>query len=58
MAFYSEEFKDLIWRMLQLDPSKRLTMDEVKEHPWMKGEVPSQDEVFMVFEQRKKLLQQ
>jgi len=49
MEFYSEEFKDLIWRMLQLDPVNRLSIAEVRAHPWMNGEIPSQDEVYMAF---------
>lgn len=39
--FYSEEFKDLIWKMLQLDPEQRLTIMDIKEHPWMQKEVPT-----------------
>ena len=30
----SDKLKDLITNMLQKDPSKRLTIDEVLEHPW------------------------
>lgn len=33
----SEELKDLLIGMLQLDPSARLTMDEILTHPWMEG---------------------
>ena len=55
--FYSEEFKDLVWKMLQLDPQERLSLSEVKAHPWAQGEVPSQDEVYMVLESRAKLVQ-
>lgn len=37
-AFYSEEFKDLFQKMTRLDPEKRITMDEIKEHPWVTKE--------------------
>lgn len=32
----SGEFKDLITRMLNYDPEKRLSVDELINHPWMK----------------------
>jgi 5'-AMP-activated protein kinase catalytic alpha subunit len=31
----SPEFKDLVLRMLSHDPSKRITIEELKQHPWM-----------------------
>jgi serine/threonine protein kinase len=36
-GFFSEEFKTLITSMLQFDPSHRLSMTEVKAHPWVNG---------------------
>ena len=32
----SEEFKSLIMSMLHYNPAKRPTIEEVKNHPWMK----------------------
>uniref|UniRef100_A0A8C3TGC2 non-specific serine/threonine protein kinase n=1 Tax=Chelydra serpentina TaxID=8475 RepID=A0A8C3TGC2_CHESE len=40
--FMSEECEHLIRRMLVLDPSKRLTIAQIKEHKWMLIEVPVQ----------------
>ncbi|XP_044312224.1 serine/threonine-protein kinase SIK2 [Varanus komodoensis] len=40
--FMSEECEHLIRRMLVLDPSKRLTIAQIKEHKWMLAEVPVQ----------------
>ncbi|XP_057288033.1 serine/threonine-protein kinase SIK2 [Pezoporus wallicus] len=40
--FMSEECEHLIRRMLVLDPSKRLTIAQIKEHKWMLIEVPAQ----------------
>jgi calcium-dependent protein kinase len=37
----SAEAKDLISRLLLLDPSKRLTADEALRHPWLSGFAPS-----------------
>ena len=34
----SEEFKDLVLRMLAYNPAKRPTIEEIKSHPWMKKE--------------------
>jgi serine/threonine protein kinase len=31
----SPEFKDLVLRMLSHDPSKRITIEELAQHPWM-----------------------
>ena len=40
-GFFSDQFKDLFIQMVQLDPTKRLTLEEVKKHPWMKEPVPT-----------------
>lgn len=32
----SDEAKNLIGRVLELDPEKRITIDQIREHPWMK----------------------
>lgn len=31
---------DLIARMLQVDPCKRIKIAEIKNHPWLKSEIP------------------
>lgn len=51
--FFSEEFKNLITSMLQFDPSHRLSMAEVKAHPWFNGPVASLDDIQQEFAQRK-----
>jgi len=33
--FFSDNFKDLVSKMLQLDPSQRPSITEILEHPWM-----------------------
>ncbi|XP_059814083.1 serine/threonine-protein kinase SIK2, partial [Hypanus sabinus] len=40
--FMSEDCEHLIRRMLVLDPSKRLSIAQIKEHKWMLAEVPVQ----------------
>ncbi|KAK4056001.1 serine/threonine-protein kinase gin4 [Microbotryomycetes sp. JL221] len=32
--------KDLIRRMLEVDPEKRITMDEIQKHPWVTRKAP------------------
>lgn len=39
--FFSEEFKDLVTKMLSLDPNARPTMSDVQSHAWFNGAVPS-----------------
>lgn len=42
VGFFPTECEHLIRRMLVLDPSKRLTIAQIKEHKWMLVEVPAQ----------------
>ena len=46
VAHLSDELKDLLTGMLQYEPSKRLTMEQVLAHPWIHAGTPSEDEVF------------
>lgn len=39
----SQGFKDLIQKMLAYDPSERLSMDEIRNHPWVLEEKASQE---------------
>ena len=43
--FFSEDFKSLITAMLQFEPTHRLSMAEVKAHPWFNGPVATLEEV-------------
>ncbi|XP_012864941.1 PREDICTED: serine/threonine-protein kinase SIK2 [Dipodomys ordii] len=49
--FMSEDCEHLIRRMLVLDPSKRLTIAQIKEHKWMLIEVPIQRPILYPQEQ-------
>lgn len=49
----SEEFKDLIVRMFQPTPEKRLTLDQVLAHKWIQmGEDPEPEELIAEFKDR------
>lgn len=40
----SEESKDLIKKMLLLDPAERLSIPEILSHPWVKDEDSDEDD--------------
>lgn len=50
--FFSDEFKNLITSMLQFDPTHRLSLAEVKAHPWYNGPVATLEDVHAEFTQR------
>jgi serine/threonine protein kinase len=41
----SEDFFHLVTTMIKYDYKKRFTIDEIKNHAWMKGEIATEDEV-------------
>jgi len=41
----TQEFKDLINFMLCYDPAQRITISEIKSHPWYKGKICSIEEI-------------
>lgn len=43
--YYSDEFKSLITEMLALDPAQRLTISQIKAHPWFNGPIATAEEV-------------
>lgn len=51
--FFPEAFKDLLNKMLAYDPSKRLSMEELRNHPWVKGEIMTMDAIKKEFLRRK-----
>jgi len=53
MDFFSEEFRNLITAMLQFDPSHRLSLAEIKAHPWYNGPVATLEEIQQEFALRK-----
>lgn len=42
-AHISESAKDLVRRMLMLDPAERITVYEALNHPWLKARPPERD---------------
>jgi serine/threonine protein kinase len=50
--FFSEDFKDIIQACLQLDPAHRPSIGEVLAHKWMKGPMPTREDVLAEFTKR------
>jgi len=57
-AKFSEEMKDLLNRMLTVDPLHRISVDDIMEHTWYLGETPSSDEVKKILTRKKKTVDQ
>jgi len=51
-GFFSDEFKDLITCMLQVHPHQRLCMADIIGHPWMQGEIATQEQITQEFAKR------
>jgi len=51
-AFFSDDFKDIVQAMLQLDSAHRPSITEVMAHPWMQGPMPTLQEVSAEFQER------
>lgn len=50
----SEDFFHLVTTMIKYDYKKRFTIEEIKDHPWMKGDIASEDEVRKELAKRKR----
>lgn len=53
-GFFTDDFKDLIQRMLAFNPKERPTMVDIATHPWVKGPVLTLEQVHDEFLLRKK----
>ena len=54
--FFPEEFQNLINQMLAYDPTKRLTVEQIKAHPWYKGEILTMDQIRKEFNKRREIV--
>lgn len=50
----SEEVRDLIQGMLAADPEKRLTLEQVKMHPWLQLPLPESEKVLQGMKRRQR----
>ena len=53
---YSAEFKDFFQKMITLNPSKRLKIEEIFAHPWMNGVYATNDDIQTEFKNRKRIV--
>mmetsp|Transcript_23398 Transcript_23398/g.26556 ORF Transcript_23398/g.26556 Transcript_23398/m.26556 type:complete len:554 (+) Transcript_23398:433-2094(+) len=56
--FFSRSFRHLMSWMLTLNPAQRPTVEEVKNHPWFKGPVASDDELRAEMERRRLIIKE
>jgi serine/threonine protein kinase len=56
--FLSEEIKDLLLGLFENNPARRLSISEIKAHPWYQGEVQSHDKIKKEFKKRKALIKE
>ena len=54
VTFYNNEFKDLIITMLSLKANERLTLEQIKQHPWYNGPLVDGSALKIEFQQRRK----
>lgn len=50
---FSSEFKDLFQRLIHAKPEMRPTIEDIKNHEWMNGPIPTPQEIIDEFEHRK-----
>ena len=55
---YSPDFQDYVKRLLELNPSSRLTIEQIKSHPWFNGPTASPEEVQSEINSRKLRMEQ
>lgn len=54
----SKEFKDLFTKMISFNPKERPTIEEILNHPWMKGESATKAEIISDFKSREIIVRQ
>ena len=41
---------------MKIDPNKRITIDQIIDHPWMQGDIATFDEIQQDFAERKRIV--
>jgi len=57
-GYFSDNFKDLINKMLAVKPEDRLTIEGIKSHPWFNGDVLLLNDIYEEFKERKRVIEQ
>ena len=58
IAHWSDDLRDMLTHLFQTRAMHRLSLSEIKEHPWYKGELPTYKEILEEFTERKEILDQ
>ena len=56
--YYGPDFMSFISGLIQFDQCARLTLPEIRAHPWFNGPIPTREEIEEEFAQRKEMLNQ
>jgi serine/threonine protein kinase len=56
-CFEDKELMDLIKCMFESNPCKRITLAQIKAHPWLNGPVPTKEEYLAEMIRRQQLVQ-
>jgi len=56
-GYFSDEFKDLLSKMFQYDPKNRLSIKEIRNHPWIKGETIPIEEIKDEFRKKREIVE-
>jgi hypothetical protein len=51
---YSDDFKNLVLSMMSYHSYDRPSIEDIRNHPWLKGEVPTQEEIVREMSKLKK----
>lgn len=57
-GFYSPELRSLLTSMLAFDPTQRLSIAEIKAHPWFNGPVADAGEIQAELSGRQRMMQE
>lgn len=49
---FSKDFKDLVNKMLTSEQQDRISLQDIKEHPWFKGSLPEAEEIELEMKKR------
>lgn len=55
--FLSQDLRKLLQAMFQLDPIHRPSLTEMRNHPWMQGDMASKDEIIAEFKTRQQQIE-
>ena len=52
-GYFSDDFKDLLTAMFEVNATSRLCIADVIGHPWMTGEIATKEQVHAEFQRRR-----